>query len=107
MPTVVNTELGSGLVKTRGLRFAEPEDVAAAIVGALKTGRVDVYVPREMSVLMRLAQVLPRSIVDFFTHLTRADRVLSAPDHVARAAYEARTSDAAAGEPEREPAPIT
>jgi NAD(P)-dependent dehydrogenase (short-subunit alcohol dehydrogenase family) len=106
MPTVVNTELGSGLVKTRGLRFAEPEDVAVAIVGALTTGRVDVYVPREMSVLMRLAQLLPRSIVDFFTHLTRADRVLSAPDHAARAAYEARTSDAAAGAAEPEPAPI-
>ena len=103
MPTVVNTELGSGLVKTRGLRYAEPEDVANAIVDALRTGRVDVYVPREMSPVMRLMGILPRRFVDFVTHLTRADRVLMTPDHAARAAYEARMAETPAGEHLPEP----
>ncbi len=98
MPTVVNTELGSGLVKTRGLRFAEPEDVAQAIVDALRGDRVDVFVPREMGVLMRLGQVVPRWLVDAIMRLTRADRVLAAPDHAARAAYEARVGDDAAAD---------
>lgn len=89
-PTVVHTELGSGLPRARGMRYAEPEDVAAAIVRALRAGRTEVYVPREMAVLMRLGQVLPRAVVDLFTRLTRADQVLYAPDHAARAAYEAR-----------------
>lgn len=89
-PTVVHTELGSGLPRARGMRYAEPEDVAAAIVHALRTGRSEVYVPREMGALMRLGQVLPRPVVDFFTRVTRADQVLYAPDHAARAAYEAR-----------------
>ncbi|HEY3773098.1 MAG TPA: SDR family NAD(P)-dependent oxidoreductase [Solirubrobacteraceae bacterium] len=89
-PTVVHTELGSGLNKARGMRYAEPQDVAAAIVRALQTGRPEVYVPREMSVLMRLGQVLPRPVFDFFTHVTKADQVLYSPDHAARAAYEQR-----------------
>jgi NAD(P)-dependent dehydrogenase (short-subunit alcohol dehydrogenase family) len=89
-PTVVHTELGSGLNKARGMRYAEPQDVAAAIVRALQTGRPEVYVPREMSVLMRLGQVLPRPVFDFFSHVTKADQVLYSPDHAARAAYEQR-----------------
>jgi NAD(P)-dependent dehydrogenase (short-subunit alcohol dehydrogenase family) len=108
MPTVVNTELGSGLTRARGMRYAEPEDVADAIVNALRTGRVDVYVPREMGPLMRSMSVLPRRLVDFVIHLTKADRVLMTPDHAARAAYEARTSDAIAAtapEPQPEPEP--
>src|SRR5947209_5320630 len=36
MPVVVNTELGSGLPNTRGVKPVEPEDVAAAIVEALQ-----------------------------------------------------------------------
>lgn len=106
-PTVVHTELGSGLTKARGMRYAEPEDVAAAIVGALQTGRSEVYVPREMSVLMRLGQVLPRPVVDFFTRVTRADQVLSTPDHAARAAYEQRmAAEEVAVPPAQEPEPV-
>lgn len=102
-PTVVHTELGSGLTGARGMRYAEPEDVAAAIVRALQTGRTEVYVPREMSVLMRLGQVLPRPVVDFFTSITKADQVLYSPDRTARAAYEQRM---AAEETDRETAPV-
>jgi NAD(P)-dependent dehydrogenase (short-subunit alcohol dehydrogenase family) len=103
-PTVVHTDLGSGLTKARGMRYAEPEDVAAAIVNALQTGRTEVYVPREMSVLMRLGQVLPRPVVDFFTRITKADQVLYSPDHAARAAYEQRmAAEEAVGEQEPEP----
>jgi NAD(P)-dependent dehydrogenase (short-subunit alcohol dehydrogenase family) len=106
-PTVVHTELGSGLATARGMRYAEPEDVAAAIVGALQTGRSEVYVPREMSVLMRLGQVLPRPVVDFFTRITRADQVLYTPDHAARAAYEQRmAAEEAAVPPAQEPEPV-
>ncbi|HTU29255.1 MAG TPA: SDR family oxidoreductase [Solirubrobacteraceae bacterium] len=106
-PTVVHTELGSGLTKARGMRYAEPEDVAAAIVRALQTGRTEVYVPREMSVLMRLGQVLPRPVVDFFTRITRADQVLYSPDHAARAAYEQRmAAEEATAEREQEPEPV-
>jgi NAD(P)-dependent dehydrogenase (short-subunit alcohol dehydrogenase family) len=118
MPVVVNTELGSGLQKSRGIKVVEPEDVANAIVEALQTGRVDVYVPRQVGVIMRVGQVLPRAVADFVTRVLKGDQVLVNPDHLLREAYEKRTGDkrelteappavpvagdAAAVEPERE-----
>ena len=96
MPVVVNTELGAGLQKSRGIKVVEPEDVANAIVEALQTGRVDVYVPRQVGVLMKLAQVLPRSVADFVTKVLKGDQVLVNPDHLLRESYEKRTADRAA-----------
>jgi NAD(P)-dependent dehydrogenase (short-subunit alcohol dehydrogenase family) len=93
MPVVVNTELGSGLQKSRGIKVVEPDDVANAIVEALQTGRVDVYVPRQVGVLMRFGQVLPRAVADFVTKVLKGDQVLVNPDHLLREAYEKRTSD--------------
>jgi NAD(P)-dependent dehydrogenase (short-subunit alcohol dehydrogenase family) len=93
MPVVVNTELGSGLQRSRGVKVVEPEDVANAIVEALQTGRVDVYVPRAMHVLFRLMNVVPRSVADFVTKVLKGDQVLVNPDHLLRQAYENRTGD--------------
>jgi short-subunit dehydrogenase len=93
MPVVVNTELGSGLQKSRGVKVVEPEDVADAIVDALQTGRVDVYVPRVMQGLFRLMNVVPRRTADFVTKVLKGDQVLVNPDHLLRGAYEQRTGD--------------
>ena len=96
MPTVVNTALGSGLPKTRGLRFAEPEEVAGAIVEALQTGRVEVYVPSHLGPLVRSRSLVSRRVAEFVVRALKADQVLARPDHAARADYEAKMSDAAA-----------
>lgn len=92
MPVVVNTELGSGLQKSRGVKVVEPEEVAVAIVEALQTGRVDVYVPRMMQGLFRLMNVVPRPVADFVTKVLKGDQVLVNPDHLLRSAYEQRTA---------------
>jgi NAD(P)-dependent dehydrogenase (short-subunit alcohol dehydrogenase family) len=96
MPVVVNTELGSGLNRTRGVKVVEPQDVANAVVDALQTGRVNVYVPRNVEVLFRLMYLVPRSVADFITKVIKADQVLVNPDQMLRAAYVERTSDPAA-----------
>jgi NADP-dependent 3-hydroxy acid dehydrogenase YdfG len=93
MPVVVNTELGSGLNRTRGIKVVEPEDVANAIVNALQTGRVNVFVPGNMEFLFRLMHLVPRSVADFITKVLKADQVLVNPDQMVRAAYVQRTSD--------------
>jgi NAD(P)-dependent dehydrogenase (short-subunit alcohol dehydrogenase family) len=90
MPHVVNTELGSGLSETHGIKLVEPEDVAEAIVGALQTGRYEVYVPRTMGYLFRAKALVPTPVSELVTRLIKGDRVLVNPDHTARAAYEAR-----------------
>ncbi len=93
MPVVVNTELGSGLQRTRGIKVVEPEDVANAIVEAVQTGRVDVWVPRAMQTLFRSMNLVPRGFADFITKVLKGDQVLVNPDHLARGAYEQRTGD--------------
>lgn len=92
MPIPVKTELGAGLQRLRGFPAVEPEDVAREIVAALQFGRVDVYVPRRIGPLLRVANVVPRPLVDLISRLLGTDKVLSSPDRAARAAYEARIS---------------
>ncbi len=105
MPIVVRTELGSGLPQMRGFRHVQPEDVADAIVEALQTGRVDVYVPRRIAPVLRLAPILPRRLTDAIAHAFRTDQILAKPDHAARAAYEARMSATVAAERLHPPVP--
>ncbi|HEY2259109.1 MAG TPA: SDR family oxidoreductase [Solirubrobacteraceae bacterium] len=112
MPVVVNTELGSGLRKSRGVKVVEPDDVANAIVEALQTGRVDVYVPNSVKGLFRFMYLVPRSVADFISKVLKGDQVLVDPDHMLRGAYEQRTGDstvvpstapAPEAEPEKQP----
>ncbi len=108
MPVVVNTELGSGLQDSRGVEKVEPEDVAAAIVEALQTGRVDVYVPKSVKALFRAMQIVPRPVAEAVTRLLKGDQVLVNPDHLTRSAYEQRTGklvSSVAAAPEKAPAP--
>jgi NAD(P)-dependent dehydrogenase (short-subunit alcohol dehydrogenase family) len=93
MPTVVNTELGSGLGVTRAFKTVEPEDVAEAIVEALQTKRFDVYVPRSMAPIIRGGNVLPRRMMEGIGRLLKSDQVLMQLDHNARSAYEARMTE--------------
>jgi hypothetical protein len=102
---VVNTELGSGLPTTRGFKAVEPEDVAGAIVEALQTGRYEVFVPKAMASMVRVNALMPRRAMEAIGRVLKGDQVLAHPDHVARAAYEARmeqTVSLAEEEPERE-----
>ncbi len=80
MPFVVNTELGSGLGEARGMSSLEPSDVADAIVDALKTGRVDVWVPKEAKRNNVLGVLLPRSLAEGMARAMKADRVLAGAD---------------------------
>jgi NAD(P)-dependent dehydrogenase (short-subunit alcohol dehydrogenase family) len=105
MPVGVNTELYSGLPAARGIKTAEPEDVADAIVEALQTGRVDVYVPKSLKGVFRMMNVVPRSVADFFAKVLKADQILINPDHLVRGAYEQRTADPSPSLPPG-PAPV-
>src|SRR5947209_15318200 len=103
MPVVVNTELGSGLPTTRGVKPVEPSDVADAIVEALQTGRFDVYIPKSMGALVRLTAMVPRRVAERVAHMLKGDQVLAHPDHNARAAYEARMMETIADADTPEP----
>jgi hypothetical protein len=74
----------------------EPEDVAAAIVEALQTGRFEVFVPKSLGPLFRSQALAPRRVMERIARMLKGDQVLAQPDHGARAAYEARMAETVA-----------
>jgi NAD(P)-dependent dehydrogenase (short-subunit alcohol dehydrogenase family) len=96
MPGVVKTEMIAGYEAGRGVRAVEPEEVAAAIVDALKTGRVEVFVPRSLGPMLRVTAFAPRPVREWLNRALKVDRITWNADRASREAYEAR---AAASEP--------
>jgi NAD(P)-dependent dehydrogenase (short-subunit alcohol dehydrogenase family) len=107
MPVVVNTELGSGLVRARGIKNLEASDVADAIVEALQLGIVDVWVPKRTKSINRLGVVLPRRAAEGIARALKADRVLMGADAGIRRGYELRAANSRPGlEPDAAPAEL-
>ena len=98
MPAVVNTELGSGLTDTRGVKKLEPEEVAEAIVESIETNRFDVWVPKSSAGIGMVLSLMPRSGREAIARLLKADKVLAEVDDGKRAAYEDRAAHSTAGE---------
>jgi short-subunit dehydrogenase len=108
-PGVVNTELGSGLNETKAVKVVEPEEVADAIVEALRNNTFDVFIPPLAGHIWRAVHVLPRSAAEAVGRAMKADQVLVNPDEKVRSGYEARAAASDPGVEERaaevEPAP--
>ncbi|MDO9408387.1 SDR family oxidoreductase [Patulibacter sp.] len=93
MPAIVQTELAAGTKDTRGVKKVTPEDVAEAIVEALKVPRFDVYVPKAAGVANTVIGVLPRRGRESVARAIGADKTLIEADPSARAGYELRASE--------------
>jgi len=92
MPAIVNTELGSGLVQTRGVKTLMPEEVAEAIVDALRYGTVDVWVPKNVKGINRFTTLMPRPATEAVGRALKADRALWGADMGVRRDYELRAA---------------
>ena len=92
MPAFVNTELARGTREIRGIKRSSPEDVAVAVVDALKTGRYEVWVPQSIKVLITAANILPRRASEWLGRKVTGDGPLLQADRQARAAYEERAA---------------
>ncbi|HEX3617160.1 MAG TPA: SDR family oxidoreductase [Solirubrobacteraceae bacterium] len=102
LPNLIGTDMAAGVRPLRGARLLGPEEVAAAIVAVLRSGRREAYVPRELGWLIRLEMALPQVIVQPLRRLLGANRMFTQIDALERAAYEARiTPSAAAGPADR------
>lgn len=91
LPSRVTTELSSG-TGSGGIPTAEPEDVAQAIVDALRERLPEVTAPRFLQPFTRLAQVMPRWLERRVRAFVKDDRILTDMDHGARAGYVQRLS---------------
>jgi NAD(P)-dependent dehydrogenase (short-subunit alcohol dehydrogenase family) len=93
MPSLVATELASGVGDSPFVKRAKPEDVAEAIVAALEVPRFDVYVPKVSGYLAQVMSPLPRRLREGMARALKADRLLLDAAHGrARSAYEARAA---------------
>jgi NAD(P)-dependent dehydrogenase (short-subunit alcohol dehydrogenase family) len=98
MPTIVRTELAAGVKRTRLSSQVGPEDVAAAIVGALQKPRLDVYVPAALGVANNVVRLFPRRVGQWVGRVSKTDKLLASGAHSpARAAYESRVAASAPG----------
>jgi NAD(P)-dependent dehydrogenase (short-subunit alcohol dehydrogenase family) len=93
MPAIVRTELTDGVRDNPLMKSSTPEDVANAIVDALRHPHFDVFVPKAMAGMNRFFRVLPRGAVESFARLIKADSVMLEAAHAPeRAAYEKRAA---------------
>jgi short-subunit dehydrogenase len=92
MPGIVNTELAAGLQQARGVKNINPEDVADAIVHALRFPHFDVFVPKSIGPINKVISLLPRGGRGAFARALNADQVLAGADPNARRAYELRAA---------------
>lgn len=90
MPGLIRTDMISGFQKARGTRIVGPEAVADAIVDALRTGREEVFVPRELGPVARLIAGTPPRVADRLKGVLNADAVMTRADMSAREAYRRR-----------------
>lgn len=90
LPSLVRTDLISGLGRPLYPPVCEPADVAAAVLKAIETGRVDVYVPRFARLGAVLPAVLPRRVVEALGRFLGVDSMFADVDASARAAYAER-----------------
>jgi len=91
MPTVVNTELTSG-VGQKWVKPVEASDVANEIVDAMEVPRFDVFVPRANGGLYKFMQLLPRAWREAIGRAMKVDKLMLEVDHGARRAYEERAA---------------
>jgi len=103
MPTLVNTELTSG-VGQKWLKPVEVDDVANEIVDAMEVPRFDVFVPRANGALFRVMTLLPRGLREAIGRLMKVDKLMIDVDHGARHAYEERAAASGDGEESAAPA---
>lgn len=96
MPVIVRTELTAGVEDARLIKSITAEDVADAIVGALRRPKFEVFVPRSLSTMNRLSRMLPRRTGEWFMRRLKFDQVMvNAAHSAARRDYEERAAASA------------
>lgn len=89
LPVIVNTALGAGVARTRGVPTLDPEQVAAVVLDVMRRPVPEAWAPRWGQPVTKVSQALPRRFQDVARRLMGADDVLTHADAGVRASYEA------------------
>lgn len=90
MPSLVATDLIAGAGRPAWPKVATPEDVAAAVLDAVLTKKVDVYVPKATRISAILPAILPRPLLEWVGRKLKVDQIFAVVDAQARSAYSQR-----------------
>jgi NAD(P)-dependent dehydrogenase (short-subunit alcohol dehydrogenase family) len=90
VPSLVKTELVSGIAVKRSTLACTPADVASRVLDVLHRPRFEAYVPRSVAPFAFIHQSLPARVRKFVARASKADRLIQEMDRSARVAYEAR-----------------
>jgi NAD(P)-dependent dehydrogenase (short-subunit alcohol dehydrogenase family) len=92
LPTLVNTEMIAGVGHGKGIKNAEPEDVARAVAGVIAKPKPRVFVPRSVGVIAAVQRVLPRRLTEATGRAMGTGNVFTSDvDADKRTAYARRT----------------
>jgi short-subunit dehydrogenase len=92
LPTLTNTEMIAGVGHARGLKNAEPDDVARAIAGVIAKPKAHVFVPRSLGVAVATQRFMPRRVAEAMARASGKGRVFTSDVEVdKRTAYARRT----------------
>ena len=86
-PGLVETELAKGTAPPRFSNWITPDDVAQAVVAAIRKPKPDVFAPREFAFTTRFARVLPTRARQRVMQLLDVGRVTAETDPGERADY--------------------
>ncbi len=90
MPGPVETDMMVGTRSAPLIRLVKPEVLAAAIAGAIESGKARVAVPRSTGAYVRLMSILPPKTAIRVNRMIDMDRVYTEVDPSARAEYSER-----------------
>lgn len=89
-PAQVETAMIDGQGRPRALPVVTPDDVAAAVLEAVRRRRFEVWVPRSQAASGKLAAILPRAVRDTILRAVGVPRIASDTDQEARREYHRR-----------------
>jgi len=97
-PAIVRTELSKGLKDNKGVSPVTPEQVAAAVVDALKFPQPNVYVPKSLGMATKTGALVPQRMGEWLNRVLGGERAaldaIASPD---RKDYESRVAQSAPG----------
>lgn len=94
LPTLTNTDLGAGVSAVRGIKNAEPIDIANAIVALIKKPRRRVAVPRLVGALLVIERFAPHPVSHLLERAFGLDHLFIDVDAGKRKPYEDRVRKA-------------
>jgi NADP-dependent 3-hydroxy acid dehydrogenase YdfG len=88
LPGAVRTRLACGVPLGHGMPTVDPEDVARAIVGSVRSRRAEITVPRYLAGWDLLNAAAPEPLMQLGRKLIGDRRALTSIEHDVRAAYD-------------------